>query len=360
MPSTYSPPSENQGKMEGARITTAPGPTRGKQPRKCSSCGKLGHSKSRCWGARPELHPQRGGSARQVPQPNQGHEVSKSASKASMPFRFLDLPGEIRNRIYDEVYGGPYQATATMVTLPPRSDRDEFKLDIPYRPKLHIVSEQIYQETSSARGRNSFDSHLRCQLGPIPPLHSGPKYAQFRSRVTKMTFFGFDNRLMHAVHFPVWVWVGMEQDFPNLQEIHFEWTKTHHRIDLGQFGNAYAQEWHDLLQEGVAQAFLDGQFDDKYDYVHPIDRLKVPFLVKHVNTSRNWKTFFTTTLQWTARYNERGFCQICGSLTNDDSHAHIVKRKVKFLVTEHGPQVVERTAEGELEGLFERLKSRAG
>ncbi|KAI1615996.1 hypothetical protein EDD37DRAFT_605292 [Exophiala viscosa] len=265
--------------MEGARATTASRPAREKQQRKCSSCGKLGHTKSHCWLAHPELRPKGGKSARKDPRQLQSPEASSRTSLPFMPFRFLDLPGEIRNRIYDEVYGEPYAVTAKMAisTLSLRSESDRYEVAMPCRAKLHIVNKQIHQETSCARSRNSFNGRLRCDRGPILPLNFEPKYEQFRSQVTKMTFFGFNNREMNGVNFPKGYWCGMEEAFPNLQEIHFEWTQVPKC---------------DPPSESAMQNFLEGQ--DEYAYS---DRLKVPFLAKHVNTRSNWKIIFTTTIR---------------------------------------------------------------
>jgi len=320
--------------MEGPRATTAYRPTREKQQRKCSSCGKLGHTTSHCWLVHPELRPQDGKSqggksARKDPRPLQSPEVSSKASLQFMPFRFLDLPGEIRNRIYDEIYGVPYSVTAKMSVPNSRYEHDKYELDIPRRPELHIVSKQIYRETTSARSRDSFDGHLRCELGPILPLNSEPKYARFRDQVTKMTFFGFTSQAMAGVDFPTWYWCGMEEAFPNLQEIHLEWTRN--RI----FGRKSKLEMLDILR---------GRYDCLYSGF--IDRLKVPFLAKHVNTRRNWKIIFTTTLRWIAGNYEHAL-QVRRISTIVELLADSIK-DVKFRVTEHGRQVVERMIESDI------------
>lgn len=292
-----------------------PQSARGRRQQRCGyhTCGKLGHATSRCWLAHPELRSQPHESSRQDRQSPQRSEESRMASQQFVPFKLLDLPSEVRNLIYEAVYGGAYDITATMPISPQRTENGRFRL-ITTQPRLHLVSRDIYQDTSLARGKSVFNGHLRCQYGPIPPLNSEIKYGLLRSLVNKITFFGCDSRIMNGVSFPHHYWLGIEGAFPNLQEIHLEWTQTKHRY-ARHSRMGYSDGWTNLQREEILQFFFQGRFDP--EFTRPVERLKVPFLVRTMRRTSNINVFVTSTLQWLANGDERPFLQVRYSPIND-------------------------------------------
>ncbi|KAJ9604076.1 hypothetical protein H2200_011599 [Cladophialophora chaetospira] len=272
-------------------------PAQPAQPRcEFPDCGKYGHTVAECWKAHPELR-------------SRGNRALPSRPKRrnipSRPFRFLDLPPELQNRIY-EMACKDGSGTPTVKEADDKEDDDthQFYLQIDWPSNLHLASKKTYQDSKFVRP--SFNGHLRCHLGPISSFNEDVNWRKLRSRVTKITFFGFTPANMNNRNFGRDEWDRMSAFFPNVEEIDVEWTKTEYKFVPES--NELTQGWKDLWKPGAHQAFLDGETDitspegiDAYkvDYVRAVDRLKLWYLRKEMTRKgRSCKVFSIGVLQW--------------------------------------------------------------
>ncbi|KAI1615521.1 hypothetical protein EDD36DRAFT_417024 [Exophiala viscosa] len=188
---------------------------------RCShpGCGRYGHTSDRCWIAHPELRPENVRHAGE--KAGRGHVLGDQTAKdvSPTPFRFLALPSEIQNRIFEEVYKQGHVLTIKKLMPPfgPTTLYHHMNL-----PKLHLASKKVYEDSSFAWETASNGHHLRVDFWLIHDIYPTPNNDHLRSKITKMTFFGYSLRDMHCTNFERIEWDNIETAFPNLEEIHVE------------------------------------------------------------------------------------------------------------------------------------------
>jgi hypothetical protein len=107
----------------------------------------------------------------------------------------------------------------------------------------------------------------------------------------------------------------MYRAFPNVKEIHLEWTRTVFKFEKGP--NRLTEHWKDLWKPGAQRAFLENEdlFSNNrtqnIDYSTPYAHLKVWYLDDVMkggpsyygmrDEPRDYKTFITGALQWIGR-----------------------------------------------------------
>ncbi|KAK4943686.1 hypothetical protein LTR10_016783 [Elasticomyces elasticus] len=274
--------------------------------KRCShpACGKYGHTIDRCWIVHPELRP---GNVRNCAKLTQGHVSGNHTARKTSPthFRFLDLPLEIRNQIYDEVYeqGYPLTIKTQLLEIKPWSPAKTLhcRMDM---PNLHLASKQVYQESGFFR-QKPFNGHLRFDW-PIYELYSDPVWDALRSEVTELTFYECNNHRMWEPPFADYHWADVPTAFPNISEIHVEWTTFQDKYKPGS-NSTYSKAWRSLWQPGAMQAFYDGEKDDCCCRVfhRNLKRLWNP----NMWNGRHCKFFVTTTLKWLDSKNKPVFVQ---------------------------------------------------
>ena len=179
-------------------------------------------------------------------------------------------------------------------------------------PKLHFTSKKVYKDSRFAWEKSSNGHHLRVDFWPIHNIYPTPNNEDLRSKITKMTFFGYSPRDMHFTNFERTEWDHNETAFPNLNEIHVEWSVT--RFKYERWSNKVCtQAWNEKEQPGSITTFLYREGDSYYqnDYHRPVPRLKLWYLFNRVNSGdRQCKIFVTSTLQWLDHKRKPVFFQV--------------------------------------------------
>ena len=139
-----------------------------------SSCRQWRHTIDQCWKAHPELRPCSHGRRRLVNGALTNYSKTHTfdlANRARAPpahFRFLDLPAELQNRIYEEAYKEPHTLTIVETSdpnLPYGNATVRFTRSAPHN--LHAACQKTFNDTTHLLGNGGFDGHLRCADGPI-------------------------------------------------------------------------------------------------------------------------------------------------------------------------------------------------
>ncbi|KAI1615520.1 hypothetical protein EDD36DRAFT_190991 [Exophiala viscosa] len=280
---------------DGGQITNANRQGRRSRVRqlKCghSSCGKHGHSTDQCWVAHPDLRPHKGDKegGRLVRGHTSGQHTAKASS--STPFRFLDLPAEIRYRIYEAVHGHGHALIFKKHGLYPTEWHEGWK-DM---SNLYFVSKKVYAETAFIRETtNAFNGHMRVEIRPFGVNLYANDGALVRE-VTKMTFFGYNSYNMFATTFDRREWneIGW---FPNVKEIHVEWSMLQYKYKTGS-NNTYSKGWRHLWQPGTMKAFYAGEQDYDLSWYTPFERLKLNHLLWLLKVRRYHCKLFVTIMQ---------------------------------------------------------------
>ena len=136
---------------------------------------------------------------------NQPDADSSTVTTAHTSFRLLDLPPEIRSRIYEFAYGEGYTLTIREEHSKEHIFPDDpeyiyglyFKICAPLN--LHHASKQIFEESRFVAGWNADNSgvHLINHVGDSlggngdffnAPLKYDEKYTELRNKVKKITY----------------------------------------------------------------------------------------------------------------------------------------------------------------------------
>ncbi len=313
-----------------------------KQGKRCDHplCGKYGHTVAECWKAHPELRPRGHHTARRA-RHGDGRSTNKTdantaiAMTAATSFRFLDLPPEIRNRIYVFAYGEGY-------TLDIGLDRskDYIRPEDPeyfYRKwfnmcapsNLHLTNKKVHEESRFVAGWKADNSgvhlinHVCDSLGGNGFFYNHPfsydeKYTQLCSKVTKITYPDWTVGKLWGEYFHPGNWDRMTT-FPNLKEVHFIHSAQEQKYE--EASKQYTPGARDLFQSGGVRAFLRGKKRINHNFRNGATRLKVWDLSTGLYKAKiKCKIFYTDCLEWCLEDGTPVFVQVslvrdlCGTL----------------------------------------------
>ncbi|KIV86144.1 hypothetical protein PV11_01778 [Exophiala sideris] len=256
-------------------------------------CGKSGHSIDRCWIAHPELRPHN--VLKDSEKSSKDHLSGQQTAKHSppTPFRFMDLPAEIRTPIYEAVHAQGSALTFRKHGTYPTETHVCWQ-DV---PNLFLVSKKVYAETAYIRGtRNAFNGHMRFEIRPAG-FDTQATHGPLLPCANKLTFFGYNSYNMFATTFDRRDWGGIGW-FSNVREIHVEWSMLRYKYKPGS-NNTYSKAWRHLWQPGTLKAFYNGEQDCDLSWYTPDERLKLNHLLWLLKQEGlHCKLFVTIMAQW--------------------------------------------------------------
>ena len=230
----------------------------------------------------------------------------KTARRAFVPFQYLALPPEIQNRIYELVY-----SELSTLTIDEDCQCGSMHFSKSWPSNLHLASRKNPTRRRCCCAR-SFSGHLRFRSGPAHRFNYNGSYDELRSQATKLTFFDFTPANMNWRTFGRDEWDNLDLYFPNVKEIHVEWTRTAYKFVMGS--HEETQAWQDLWKPGAFHAFLTNRRENEtedFDYPTAVKRLKLHHLSSVMNTpSRRCTIFVTGILQWLAYRQKQVYLQV--------------------------------------------------
>ncbi|KAJ9604075.1 hypothetical protein H2200_011598 [Cladophialophora chaetospira] len=307
---------------DNSQINTTTGRPRGRVQCAHPGCGKFGHTREMCWIAHPELRPNnRRFGRRSGPRRADGREgagVSQSvAATASRPFRFLALPSEIRNRIYEFAFCEGYTLTVleehntgNYIRTPEGFLHEIVRVHFSARPAsdLHLVNKQIHQESRFATpwSRDKFGGHLVCLLGPhqnstpyfnTDVFNGADSYMELRNKVTKLTYPDFTVSKLWGEHFSPSVSHMMDAIFPNVKEIRFHLSEQ--RCMYKDDSSRYTFRAWNLFRPGGIRAFLQKETEIDDDFRGGAQKIRLWHLRSRMHRAGiKCKIVYTETLEW--------------------------------------------------------------
>ena len=235
----------------------------------------------------------------------------RTPSPPYVPFRFLDLPQEIQDKIYPWVYAEKYDLGVYMIgPLKDRGRRKRYDHEAEPEDELIVdgsnywydnlaqVNKKIREDSRKAR-QAAFKGALRVAWdedynGQAFLEFREDKWATLRSLVTDLSIGGMSGRSC----------VGLNEDFWDAMPVLFPQVKTitvrydvYRRQHVDRDMDTETSEWKRVCSDGYDDDFDAGRMDDEFSF--PADFLELRNLARVMENARGCTIFLKTDVNWT-------------------------------------------------------------